>query len=157
MENGKQIAKRLQEVLLDGKWIANTNYNEQISSLNWQQASQQIGSLNTIAALTFHINYYLEGILNVFAGGDLEIRDKFSFDAPPITSQEDWERLRTSFITNAEKFVQEVAQMTDATLNSHFVKVAYGDYRRNIEGVIEHSYYHLGQIAIIKKMILLEG
>lgn len=28
-----------------------------------------------------------------------------------------------------------------------------GSYLRNIEGVIEHSYYHLGQISLIKKMI----
>ena len=27
-------------------------------------------------------------------------------------------------------------------------------YLRNIEGVIEHSYYHLGQISLIRKLIL---
>jgi len=34
----------------------------------------------SIAALTFHINYYVAGVLNVFQGGKLEIRDKYSFD-----------------------------------------------------------------------------
>ncbi len=29
-----------------------------------------------------------------------------------------------------------------------------GDYLRNIDGMIEHSYYHLGQIVLIEKLIL---
>lgn len=53
--NNLAIANRLREVLLDGHWIANTNFKEQILSLNWEQATQKIGNLNTIAALTFHI------------------------------------------------------------------------------------------------------
>jgi hypothetical protein len=43
--------------------------------------------------LTFHIDYYIAGIVNVFEGGDLEIKDKFSFDLPSIESQEQWESL----------------------------------------------------------------
>ncbi|MEM8891667.1 MAG: DUF1572 domain-containing protein, partial [Bacteroidota bacterium] len=34
-----------------------------------------------------------------------------------------------------------------------FVDEKYGTYRRNIDGMIEHCYYHLGQISIIRKMI----
>jgi hypothetical protein len=32
----------------------------------------------------------------------------------------------------------------------------YGTWQRNLEAVIEHSYYHLGQIILIRKMILHE-
>lgn len=62
MTRNATLAKRLREVLLDGKWIANTNFKEQILSLSWEQAIQKVGNLNTIALLTFHINYYLQGI-----------------------------------------------------------------------------------------------
>lgn len=153
MENAKQLAQRLREVLLDGKWIANTNYRDQLSQVDWQQATQKVGSLNTIAALTYHINYYLAGLLNVFEGGDLEIRDKYSFDLPPIQSEADWERLCAGFLANAEKFAGHVARMSDEQLEAPFVKEQYGNYRRNIEGVIEHSYYHLGQISLLRKMV----
>ena len=30
------LSIRLKEFLLNGKWIANTNLNEQIESFNWQ-------------------------------------------------------------------------------------------------------------------------
>jgi uncharacterized damage-inducible protein DinB len=157
MQRNKMIANRLREVLLNGRWIANTNYQELITSVTWEQATQQIGSLNTIAALTYHINYYLAGLLPVFDGGALEIRDKYSFDLPPIESAADWKNLVDTFLTNSEKFVEKVAQMPDEKLDEAFVDEKYGTYLRNIEGVIEHSYYHMGQISLLKKMILEEA
>ena len=40
-------------------------------------------------------------------------------------------------------------------MNEGFVDEKYGTYLRNIDGMIEHAYYHLGQVVLIKK--LLEG
>ena len=154
MVKNSEIANRLREVLLNGKWIANTNFKEQILSVSWEQAIQKVGNLNTIALLTFHINYYLQGILNVFNGGKLEIRDKYSFDLPQITSEAGWEKLVADFLNNSEKFADKVELMDDSTFNQPFVDEKYGTYLRNIEGVIEHSYYHLGQISLIRKMIM---
>lgn len=154
MERPSTLAIRLKEVFLDGRWIANTNYKEQLMYVTMEQATTKIGSLNTIAALTYHINYYLAGILNVFNGGALEIRDKHSFDLPPIASETDWDRLRDELLVNSERFIQAVATMTDGQLEQPFVDEKYGTYARNIEGVIEHSYYHLGQICLIRKMVV---
>lgn len=153
MENPSQLANRFKEVLLNGKWIANTNFKDQLSNVSWEHASKKIGSLNTIAALAYHINYYISGILDVFEGGELVIRDKYSFDMPEIKSKEDWDHLLNEIWTNAEHFAIHVENMTDEELEDFFVKEEYGTYRRNIEGVIEHCYYHLGQISLIKKMI----
>ena len=107
MTRNLAIANRLREVLLDGKWIANTNFKEQIESVSWQQAIQKVDNLNTIALLTFHINYYLAGILNVFNGGTLDIQDKYSFDLPEITTEQDWMKLVNDFLSNSEKFVKQ--------------------------------------------------
>ena len=43
--------------------------------------------------------------------------------------------------------------MPEDQLEAVFTDEKYGKYRRNLEGMIEHSYYHLGQVTIIKKMI----
>ncbi len=150
----KDLANRLREVLLNGKWIANTNLKEQISSTSWEQAMERIGSLNTIALLTFHVNYYLKGVLNVFQGGKLEIKDKYSFDMPEISSETDWLKLVDEFVNNAENFINHVENMDDSLWTQPFVKEEYGSYLRNIEAQIEHSYYHLGQISLIKKLII---
>jgi len=154
MTRNLAIANRIREVLLDGKWIANTNFKEQILSVSWEQAIQKVYNLNTIALLTFHINYYLGGLLNVFNGGKLEIKDKYSFDLPEIRSEKDWNKLVNDFLSNSEMFAKQVEQMDENLLDQPFADEKYGSYLRNIEGVIEHSYYHLGQVSLIRKMIV---
>lgn len=152
MEDAKQLADRFREVLLNGRWVANTNYRDQLEATTWAQAIRQVGNLNTIAVLTYHINYYIAGILPVFDGGPLEIRDKYSFDLPPLRSEQDWVQLRADLLHNAELFAQRVEGMSPEALDAVFVDEKYGTYRRNIEGVIEHSYYHLGQISLLRKL-----
>jgi hypothetical protein len=154
MKRTRDLADRLREVFVNGHWIANTNYKELIQDLTWQQATQKINSLNTIAALTYHINYYLAGLLSALETGKLEISDKYSFDVPPIRSEQDWQKLVTDFLSNSVRFADKIEQMEDNIVDRPFMDAQYGTYLRNIEGVIEHSYYHLGQIALIKKMIV---
>lgn len=154
MELTKQLANRFIEVILNGRWIADTNYKDQLTDLTWQQATTKIEPLNTIADLALHINYYIEGVLNVLEGGELEIKDKHSFDFPPITSQSDWEARLNNMWRNTEKFALLIESMNETRLNEVFIDEKYGSYQRNIEAMIEHSYYHLGQITLIKKMIL---
>src|SRR6478735_1987021 len=114
MKRNLFLAGRLREVLLNGHWIANTNYKEQLLGLNWQQAIQKVGNLNTIAALTYHINYYLAGLLRAFENGKLDISDKYSFDVPQINSETDWNKLVSDFLHNSEQFINQVEQMDDS-------------------------------------------
>ena len=153
MSSTSQLAKRFREVMLDGLWIANTNFKDQLKDISLEQATAKVGSLNTIAMLTFHIDYYIAGLINVFEGGDLEIRDQFSFDLPLIESQEQWEELLHKLWNDSEKFAVLLEQMPDYKMNEVFVNKKYGTYLRNIDGMIEHAYYHLGQITLIKKLL----
>lgn len=149
-----QISKRLNELFLEGTWIAGTNYKNEIEKLTWQEAVASIGNANSIAKLTFHINYYLKGLLEAFKTGALTISDRFSFEMPPIDSEEDWKRLKEEFLKNSFDFIQYVQEMKDEQLDLPFIDKKYGDMNRNIEGVLEHGYYHLGQIRLIRKLIL---
>jgi len=153
MQRNSILANRLREVLLDGLWIANTNYKSQITAISWQQAIQKVNDLNSIAALTFHINYYLDGLLRALESGVLDIHDKFSFDMPPINSEDDWLKLRNEFIKNAELFINKVEDMDESMMDAPFIDERYGTYEKNINGVVEHCYYHLGQVVIIRKML----
>lgn len=150
----KILADRLREVLLRGKWIAGTNYKELIQDLSWEQAVYRVENFNTVALLVYHINYYLEGLIQVLDGGPLEIRDTYSFDLAPIKNEADWQNLVQGFLTSAATFADKVEALDDDQLKAPFVDPKYGSYYRNIEGVIEHSYYHMGQIALLRKVIV---
>lgn len=150
----QQTANRFREVILNGTWIANTNFKDQLNDLNFETATTKVGRFNTIAVLAQHVHYYIHGINNVFDGGKLEIRDSLSFDFPPIISQKQWDLFLLKFWNDAEVFATHVEQLTEEQLSEAFVDEKYGNFIRNIDGMIEHSYYHLGQIVLIKKMIL---
>jgi uncharacterized damage-inducible protein DinB len=154
MEQTYQLANRFREVILNGTWIANTNYKDQLANLHWEIAVTKSGSLNTIAVLAQHVHYYISGITNVFKGGSLDIKDKYSFDFPPIQSQQEWENFLNRFWNDAEEFASLIEQMPEGKLQAIFVDEKYGTYLRNIEGMIEHSYYHLGQIVLVKKILV---
>jgi uncharacterized damage-inducible protein DinB len=153
MESTSPIAIRFRDVILNGTWIANTNYKNELSNLDWQLATAKFETLNTIAVLAQHIHYYINGINNVFKGGTLEIKDKYSFDFPAIESQNAWESFLSRFWYDAEEFASLIEQMPEEKLQHGFVDEKYGSYQRNIDAMIEHAYYHLGQIVLIKKLV----
>jgi hypothetical protein len=153
MKLSQSLSSRLTELFINGHWITNTNYKELLLSTDIATAVQKLHNLNSIAELTYHINYYLAGLNNVFSGGDLEISDKYSFDMKPIASEEAWQMMVSNLVANAEIFIKHVAAMSEEQLHGPFIVDKYGTYLRNIEGVIEHAYYHLGQMVLIKKMI----
>ena len=153
MNQSKQLANRFREVTLNGTWVANTNLKSLIENVNLEGANKQFYKLNTIAKLTFHLGYYISGVLQVLEGGTLDIKDKFSFDMPDLETEDDWEALKKKVLKDAEQFAIKVSELSDEHLQQSFVNEKYGTYQRNINGMIEHCYYHIGQISLIKKMI----
>lgn len=154
MNRSQLLAHRFREVILNGTWVANTNFRQQLSGLDWQVATATLGAHNSIAVLAQHIHYYISGVKAVFRGGGLEIRDKYSFDFPPIQSQEAWKAFLERFWSDAEEFAALVEAMPEERLDQPFVEEKYGTYLRNIDGMIEHSYYHLGQVVLLQKLLL---
>ena len=152
--NSKLLANRFREVLLNGTFIANTNYKDQLQNMPLQIAQTKVGDLNTIAILAQHIHYYIKGVSVVFKGGSLDIKDAYSFDFPPMTSETEWNSFLQTFFKDAAEFVALVEQLPENKLNDAFTDEKYGTYQRNIDGMIEHCYYHLGQIVLIKKLII---
>jgi hypothetical protein len=147
-----QIAKHFREIHFGVNWTW-SNMKDHLSDVTWQEATTKVHSLNTIAALVYHVNYFVSVILKVLEGGPLEGSDKYSFDHPPIQSQEDWEKLLAKTWSDAEKFAILVEQLPEQKLWETFGEEKYGNYYRNLHGVIEHNHYHLGQIVLIKKIL----
>lgn len=148
-----QIARHFREVHFGGNWTS-VNLKDSLAGITWQQATTKVYSLNTIAALVYHINYYVSAVLKVLEGGSLDAHDKYSFDFPPIQSDEDWEKLLNKTWTDAKSFVTLIEQLPESKLENDFSEKKYGSYYRNLHGIIEHTHYHLGQIVLIKKIIL---
>lgn len=147
-----QIAKHFREVHFGVNWSW-SNLKDNLADVTWEQATTQVHGLNTIAALVFHIHYFVGVTLKVLQGGPLEGSDKYSFDLPPIQSQEDWENLLAKVWADAETYANLIEQLPEQQLWEVFSQEKYGNYYRNLHGIIEHAHYHLGQIVVIKKIL----
>jgi uncharacterized damage-inducible protein DinB len=149
------IAKHFRDVHFGGNWTT-SNLKQHLSDITWEQATTKVHSFNTIATLVYHTNYYVDVVLKVLNGEPLNAKDKYSFEVPPIGSADDWEKLLTKSWADAEKFAALVEQLPESKLFETFVDEKYGTYYRNLHGIIEHTHYHLGQIVLIKKILLQE-
>ena len=152
MSSIKQIAKHFRDVYFGGNWTA-VNLKDTLADVTLQQATTKVHNLNTIATLVFHINYYVNPVLKVLQGQPIVASDKLSFNLQPITTDEEWHKLVTKALTEAEELASQMEALDDAKLQDVFANPKYGNYYRNLLGIIEHTHYHLGQISLIKKII----
>lgn len=150
----EQIAKQFRKLYSGGNWTA-VNVKESLAGISWEQATAKLYSLNSIASLVYHMDYYVRAVSAVLNGESLRASDKYSFDLPPVQSPEDWEKLLAETWKNAEIFATRLEQLPEHSLWETFSDGKYGNYYRNIHGVIEHTHYHLGQIVLIKKLLLI--
>jgi len=156
MKLPEQIAKHLREVYFGGNWTY-SNLKDTLADVTWQQAVTQVHSFNTIAALVYHIHYYVNACLKVLQEEPLTAKDKYSFDHPPLLSSADWESLLQTTWSDAELFASLIEQLPEHKLWETMVHEKYGSYYRNFQGIIEHSHYHLGQIVLIKKLLAVDS
>lgn len=156
MNASTQLAKHLRDVFFGGNWTV-SNVKDQLADVTWQQATSQVHSFNTIATLAFHISYFVTIVTKVLEGGPLEGNDKLSFAHPPINSQDDWDLFVQQILSDADTFAKLIEQLPESKLYEDFTDPKYGLYFRNLMGIIEHTHYHLGQIALIKKLLNLNS
>lgn len=152
MSLAKQLAKNLRETHFGGNWTT-VDLKTVLSDVSWEAAQKSVYSIHSIASLTVHMTYYVGVIITVLEDGKLTGKDELSWILPPIESEQDWEKLQDEAWKSAEKAASLIEQLEDYQLLEDFVDPKYGTNYRNIAGIVEHMYYHLGQIVLIKKLV----
>lgn len=147
-----ESARQLREAFIGKSW-SGLYLQGVLANITWEQSNIKIGTFNTIGSLVYHIFYYPSGVLLYVKGGELEIRDKYSFDNPPITSDQIWRSMINKGFEDVEKLAQHIESMPEDKFYETFYDKPYGSYFRNIHGIAEHCQYHLGQIVLLKKWI----
>ncbi|WP_047544977.1 hypothetical protein [Psychroserpens sp. Hel_I_66] len=146
------LATHVRRVFFGGNWTS-VNFKKQLEDISFEEANIKLKDLNTILALTYHIGYYITGVIEVFNDRPLTITDQYSYDHSKIETEADWKALYETILNDAERLAKHIEVLTDDHIWSDFVDSKYGNYFSNINGIIEHTHYHLGQISLIKKMI----
>lgn len=146
------IAKHFREVYFGGNWTW-SNLTDVLAGITCAQANTKMHSFNTIVALTYHIHYYVQATIPVLEGGALNAHDKFAYDHPAVETEADWEALKATVFSDGHKLSALIEQLPETRLWDTMTDEKYGNYYRNLQGIIEHTHYHLGQIALLKKLV----
>ena len=152
MELSKTLSRHFFNLYFSDNWTE-VNIKDLISDLSFEEAQHQVSNLNTIATLVFHINYYADKIGDFLETGELKAKDADSFKGGKITSEAEWETLKEKIERDGKRFSQLIAKVDSETLSQDFYDEKYGSYLTNLLGILEHFYYHMGQIRLIKKLI----
>ncbi len=152
MNTAKHIAKSIRDVHFGGNWTC-VNLRDTLTDVTWQEAITKVYGFNTIATLAYHVHYYVAAVLEVLKGHALEAKDTLSFNHPSITSAEDWKNFLQKMWTDAETFAAHIEQLPEERLDEIFTDEKYGTYYRNLQGIVEHTHYHLGQMVLVRKLV----
>jgi Protein of unknown function (DUF1572) len=151
MNVSKELARHIREIHFGKNWTW-ADMQETLKDVSWQEAIDESLPCNSIAVLVFHMNFYLKIVQERIQGAGLRFRHEDSFASPVIASQTDWQQLLQKTWDDAKAFADLVEQMPETRLYED-VSPKHGSFFKNIQGVVEHNHYHLGQIVLIKKML----
>lgn len=148
----QHMAKHFHDVHFGGNWTT-TNVYDILKDVTLSEALAHVESCNTIATLAFHINYFVLALNQVLRGEHLTANDTFSFSHPTFSSPQDWQNFLDKIFDDAREAVALIELLPENNIFEPFFDTKYGNYYRNINGIIEHTHYHLGQIVLIKKLL----
>lgn len=146
------IAKHLRDFYLGTNW-ATSGLLPVLKDVDVAMANATVNGCNTIAALSYHINYYVAAVAKVLEGEALVAKDADSFNHPAYHTEAEWQAFIQQAELDANRFASALEKLSDDILITPFTDQKYGNYFRNLHGIIEHCHYHLGQIVILKKML----
>lgn len=150
------LAKHLRDVVRGGNWTT-VSYEHVLRDVTLDMASTRVGDRNTIVTLLFHAAYYVTVLRRVLEGGPLQSRDEESFHVPEPMTEALWRERIDMLLSDADASAVLIESMSEQQLWHDFTDAKYGTWYRNIAGIIEHAHYHLGQIVLLKAMLMENG
>ena len=146
------IATHLEEAFAGNNW-SDVNVKDTLNGITFPEATTVTrASSNTIAALLYHMTFYNRAIKQRLQGFEPEISTSNGFDLPPITSEYYWEQLKKNAFDTVNELATAIRNFPDERLTEEN-PAGKGSFYKKLQGVIEHNYYHLGQIVILKNLI----
>lgn len=130
-------------------------FKEKLKDVNERQAFvRPAEGVHSIAELISHIIYWRAPLLRYLQGDTkyASIEDEGNWLPVDKLKARGWKNLLTEFDQSQTELISLLSKTSDDFLNEPFRHGQNMQYL--IDGVLQHDIYHLGQIGLVKKMLL---
>jgi hypothetical protein len=147
-----RIADQLRRAFVGDPWHG-PPLSEILSGISAEQAgARPLASAHTIWELVLHIGVYVNAAVEVVHGIPLPKIVGTPKDWPAITDTGGpaWKTAVQQLLDGGEKLAQAIEALSDARLTETVAGRNY-DFYYLFHGIVQHSLYHGGQIAMLKR------
>lgn len=121
-----------------------------------QAAAHPVPGAHSIWELTLHIAAWEDACRRRLEGDPAQLADDENFPPVTDTSQGAWDNAKTKLIDVHRRLLDAIAATDDSRLDQPIIDSAETTFSTayvTLHGGVQHSLYHAGQIAILKKAI----
>ena len=148
----KQLIGQLQGLYDGNNWVY-ISVTEILKDISFETAIQKkLPKRNTIHEILQHSLSWRTLLLKKLEGDqafDIQQNDDLDWPKTAVKSEDTWKQLVKDFHKNQEDLVQILSKKDDRILFEVVPGRNY-NFKYLIHGVIQHDYYHFGQIALLK-------
>ena len=120
-----------------------------------QAAAKPLANAHSIWELVLHVTYWLDAITLAMNGTPLvqhSVPGYMQMNFPPVKSAEQkaWDEAKARLMAAAEKCAGAIAKFDPAKFHNKVPGRQY-DFSYALPGIVSHTIYHGGQMALLKK------
>lgn len=141
----QEIANRLDTIYKGEPWFGES-FQTKLKNVSEESAFKQpVNNKHSIAEILGHLEYWHKRFaLEVQGKTPPEFSEIDNWPDVDSLKKQGWKKLQTSFEKTHHELVSQ--------LNANGKKVS-ADLLTNLNGMVDHDVYHLGQIGIVKSLV----
>ena len=152
MTEVERITDQLKRAFLGEAWHGPA-VEEILQDVTAQQAAARpVGGAHSIWELALHIAAWQRAGVRRLAGDRAQLSDAENFPAVTDTNEQAWELTRKVLRQSYEELTDAISGLDESRLDQPIIEGMSSIYV-TLHGIIQHTLYHAGQMAILKKAI----
>jgi len=121
-----------------------------------QAAAHPIPGAHSIWELTLHIAAWEDACRRRLQGDPAQLADDENFPPVTDTTETSWQTAKRKLIDVHQRLLDAIAATDDSRLDQPIInsaEITFSSAYVTLHGGVQHSLYHAGQIAILKKAL----
>lgn len=150
MKETERISELFEKIYHGDSWIGETLMGT-LETISAETAAKKTNPWNSIWEITNHIISWRENVLQRVQGSIKNAPPDNYFTAVKYQSEQAWQNTLQNLKNSQENWIGFLKKMNEADLEKIYPD-NNASYYHNIQGIVQHDAYHLGQIILLAKM-----